>query len=166
MRKLLQIVPMACPSRNWDRYVDPDSFGGSLHDLLVLLGRLQNLDPLPRTVSEALQVDWQSQTCGVTSGVSEILSFCNCWGTPEFLWAEEDPGREKQLACIRRDRPPRQWRSASLVLMMSHFQGCHHDTIAHWYFSSTPAQASWVPKGTQISHNLAWHTVSSWLHGA
>ena len=124
---------MESASGKLGRHVDPAHFGEISHQKPVLSERMQNSDPLPRVASGNYRGDWKSQISTATSRGSERFFSSACWGKNDFCWAQEDQEQAKQLAPTRRAPLPRHLKFAPLALMLFDFEGCHHDTVTHWY---------------------------------
>ena len=131
--KTQQTVPMENPPGILGPRFDPNHFDEISHEKLVLSEWMQNWDPLPKIFSWKKQGDWKSQISEATSRGSERFFSSACWGRNELFWAQENQEQSKQLAQIRRTPLPSYLKLEPLALMLFLSEGCHHDTITHWY---------------------------------
>ena len=151
--KIPQNCPYGKPIWNKGRHVDPAHLGKTSHEKPVLSERMQNWDLLAAIASETSQGDWKSQISVAISRGFERSFSSSSWGKNKISWAREDQEEGKQLAYNRQAPLLRHLRIAPLALMLFHFEGCHHDTIAHYY----PYNCDDVrhPTSTQTSNDLA-----------
>ena len=148
------------------RHVDPAQFDAVSHEKALLPSRNQNLGPVTTTTSEALQEDSHAQFCGASSGGFEKPSSCAGRGSTNSAGPRRTKSKRNNWHVF--DTPlfhdigephsqPSRCRFLRGATMIPSLTGT---------LCSTPVQASSVPASMQISHNLAAHTVSTWLHGA
>ena len=122
---------MESPFEILERHDDHAHSDATSHEKMGLLRRMQNLGPLLRLASGDWLEDSKLQTSVATSLDFGRFSSSTCWKKNGFCSAREDQEQAQQLARIQRDPPQRRLIFSPLALLLSHFEGCDHDTSAH-----------------------------------
>ena len=123
---------MESPFETLEWHVNDAHSGAISHAKPVLPKRTQNLDPLLSIGSGDWLEDWKFQISAAISWGPERISSSTCWGKNGFCLAQEDQEQGKQLARIQRVPPQRRLKFSPLALMLSHSEGRHYNTSAHW----------------------------------
>ena len=102
------------------------------HEKLVLPMQTQNMRRLLRIAPGDWLEDSRLQVSVATSlGSGRFFSSAGCRKNG-FCLAQEDQEQVQQLARTQRAPPQRRLIFSPLAFMLSHSEGCHHDTSAHW----------------------------------
>ena len=121
---------MESPFELMERHDDHAHSDETFHEKPVLPKRTQNLDPLLRTASGD-QLDYSKVQISATTSLRSWRFFSSaCWRKNGFCLAQEDQEHGKKLARIQRALPQQRLIFSPLALMLSHSEGCQHDTSA------------------------------------